>query len=358
MANNIILKINPTLQAKIDVCMAHCPSTEWYGVLFFKEITPLKEFKLSNPKTAQAGNYPVFEAVDMFPIAGGTETYTCGEPTVDIATYAKEHKLLRYHKGMIHSHNKIHAFFSDIDDRTLITEAKDTDYPFYLSLVVSSTSDYVAKIIWKMNETQEITSKFVAKLPYNKEVFIGERVQNKSNNALSTFEVTIERPSEYDIDRATAYDYLKEISERIMPTALKSRVIYPESTVKVNPEFKEMVEKQEEKNEEVTKDTVQAATLLIHRMITGLVSLNDPTTPLVTWWSVINQTATFYSSSDAAKNLMESYWEMLFGDASWDELDYAITIIGGVVKDFKNENTTTFINKAEEYLGDYVNDAN
>jgi hypothetical protein len=54
---------------------------------------------------------------------------------------------------------------------------------------------------------------------------------------------------------------------------------------------------------------------------------------------------------------MESYWEMLFGDASWDELDYAITIIGGVVKDFKNENTTTFINKAEEYLGDYVNDA-
>ena len=353
---NIIIKINPTLQAKIDVCMAHCPNTEWYGVLFYKEITPLKDFKLSNPTTAQVGNYPVFEAVDMFPIAGGTETYTCGEPSVDTATYAKEHKLLRCHKGMIHSHNKLRAFFSNIDNNTLLAEAKDTDYPFYLSLIVSSTSDYVAKLIWKMNETQDITSKFVAKLPYNKEIFIGERFQSKSINALTTFEVSVERPSEYDIDRATAYDYLREISERIMPTALKSRITYSEPTVKVNPEFKEYIEKQEDEKEEVTQDTVQAATLLIHRMITGLISLNDPTVPLDNWRLIIKQTAAFYSSSDAAKDLMENYWEMLFGNALWDELDYAITIIGEVVKDFKNENITTFINKAEEYLGNYVND--
>lgn len=351
----IILKISPKLQAKIDVCMAHCPNTEWYGVLFYKELTPLKEFKLSNSATAQAGSYPVFEAIDMYPIAGGTETYTCGEPSVDTATYAKEHKLLRCHKGMIHSHNKIHAFFSSIDEKTLLTEAKDTDYPFYLSLVVSSTSDYVAKLIWKMNETQDITSKFVAKLPCNKEVFIGERTQNKNINALSTFEVIIERPSEYDIDRATAYEYLMEISERIMPTVLKQSPICTEpSTLKVT-------EKKEEKpaeEEEVKEEVVQEATLFIYRMLTGLVSIGDFNAPLFgsNWQIIIEDTAAFYSSSDTTKNLIEEYWNMLCSNATWDVLDYAVIVIGDVAKGIKNKKTTIFIDKAEEYLNEYVDD--
>lgn len=352
----IILKINPTLQAKIDVCMAHCPSTEWYGVLFYKEVTPLTDFKLSNPSASQAGVYPVFEAIDMFPIAGGTETYTCGEPSVDTATYAKEHKLLRCHKGMIHSHNKLRAFFSGIDDNTLLAEAKDTDYPFFLSLVVSSTSDYVAKLIWKMNEIQSTTSRFVAKLPLNKEIFVGEKFNSKSLRSLLTFEVAVERPSEWDIDRASAYDYLREISERIMPTVLKQKASCSKPpTFKVNPELKENTDKPVEEDD-VKEEVVQDATLLIYRMVTGLVSINNLVTPLGNWQLIIEETANFYYSSEEAENLIEEYWEMLFRNASWDVLDYAVTIIGGVVKEVKRKKITTFIDKAEGYLNEYVRD--
>ena len=354
----IILKINPTLQAKIDVCMAHCPSTEWYGVLFYKEVTPLTEFKLSNPSASQAGNYPVFEAIDMFPIAGGTETYTCGEPSVDTAHYAKEHKLLRCHKGMIHSHNKLRAFFSGIDDNTLLAEAKDTDYPFFLSLIVSSTSDYVAKLIWKMNETQSTTSRFVAKLPLNKEIFVGEKFNSKSLHSLLTFEVSVERPSEWDIDRASSYDYLREVSERIMPTVLKQKASCPEpATVKVNPEIKENPDKPVEENE-VKEEVVQDATLLIYRMVTGLVSINSFATPLCTWQLLIDETANFYYSSKEAEDLIDEYWEMLCRNTTWDAIDYALNIIDDTVKEVKREKIAAFIDKAKDYLSEYYGDIN
>ena len=358
MDYRIKLKISPALQAKIDVCMAHCPVTEWYGILFFKS-TGLQDFKLSDQQNPEKhGTYPEFEAVDMFPIAGGTETYTSGEPSVDIATYAMEHGLLRCHKGMIHSHNKMRAFFSSIDENTLESEIRDTDYPFYLSLVVSSTSEYAAKLIWKWDEAQVVTSEFTALLPFNKKVVVGKRQQTSNKRVLSKFDLNVIRPDESEIDRSNAFSYLMEVGEKIMPTALRAATPQNNRNPLVLDDVpdksdEEIQKEKEEQHQEMLKD----ATILLYRMIVGYVAVN-PNDKLSDWTLMIKQTAKFYEDNEN-QEFMQSYWDSLLAYFQWaavKEVRDLFDEITKTVKALKDEKLNEYLDSVKEYLIDYIED--
>lgn len=357
MDNNINLKILPALQAKIDVCMAHCPVTEWYGILFYKS-KGLQDFQLSDQKNPEKhGTYPEFEAIDMFPIAGGTETYTSGEPSVDIANYAMEHGLLRCHKGMIHSHNKIRAFFSGIDENTLEAEIKDTDYPFYLSLVVSSTSDYVAKLIWKWDEAQVVTSEFTALLPFNKKVVVGKRQQTSNKRVLAKFDLNVIRPDEAEIDRSNAFSYLMEVGEKIMPTAFRAAIPQNNKNPLVLDDVpakldEEVQKEEEERQQEILND----ATTLLYRMITGYIVVS-PNDKLSDWTLMIKQTAKFYEDEDNIESL-ECYWNVLLTHTfSWAAVEKSLDIFDEVVKTVKDKTLQEYFDNVKQYIADTIDES-
>lgn len=355
MDNNIKLKISAALQAKIDVCMAHCPTTEWYGILFYKS-TGLQNFQLSDPQNPEKhGTYPEFEAVDMFPIAGGTETYTSGEPSVDIANYAMEHGLLRCHKGMIHSHNKIRAFFSSIDEHTLEAEIRDTDYPFYLSLVVSSTSDYVAKLIWKWDEAQIVTSEFTALLPFNKKVVIGQRQQTFNKKVLSKFDLNVIRPDETEIDRSNAFSYLKEVGEKIMPVAFRTVVSQNNNTNSDIP-IKSADELQKEEDDR-QQEILTNATIVLYRMIVGYIAVNA-NDKLSDWLLMIKQTAKFYKD-EATREDIENYWGSLLSYfPDWAAVEKSLDIFDDTTKVVaKEKDIKSYILSVKQYLKDYISES-
>lgn len=358
MDYRIKLKISPALQAKIDVCMAHCPTTEWYGILFYKS-TGLQNFKLSDQQNPENhGTYPEFEAVDMFPIAGGTETYTSGEPSVDIATYAMEHGLIRCHKGMVHSHNKIRAFFSGIDENTLESEIRDTDYPFYLSLVVSSTSDYVAKLIWKWDEAQIVTSEFTALLPFNKKVIVGQRQQTFNKKVLSKFDLDVVRPSEAEIDRSNAFSYLMEVGEKIMPTAFRTAALQnnnPNPFVLDDIPTKSADELQKEE-EDRQQEILTNATIVLYRMIVGYIAVNA-NDKLSDWLLMIKQTAKFYEDEEN-RDAIENYWSSLLSDfPDWAAIEKSADIFDEVTKTVKDKALRKYLKNVKQYLIDYISDS-
>lgn len=357
MDYRIKLKISPALQAKIDVCMAHCPTTEWYGILFYKS-TGLQNFKLSDQQNPENhGTYPEFEAVDMFPIAGGTETYTSGEPSVDIATYAMEHSLLRCHKGMIHSHNKMRAYFSGIDENTLESEIRDTDYPFYLSLVVSSTSEYAAKLIWKWDEAQVITSEFTALLPFNKKVVVGKRQQTSNKRVLSKFDLNVIRPDESEIDRSNAFSYLMEVGEKIMPTALRAAIPQNNRNPLVLDDVPaKSAEEAQKEEEEHQQEILNDATTLLYRMIIGYIVVS-PNDKLSDWTLMIKQTAKFYEDEDNQESL-ECYWNVLLTHTfSWAAVEKSLDIFDEVVKTVKDKTLQEYFDSVKQYIADTIDES-
>ena len=89
--------------------------------------------------------------------------------------------------------------------------------------------------------------------------------------------------------------------------------------------------------------------------VLSVVAYNEPVTKAFIE-GVRGVDCTAVLSSLMTKNLIEEYWNMLCSNATWDVLDYAVIVIGDVAKGIKNKKTTIFIDKAEEYLNEYVDD--
>lgn len=127
------LTIADKTQRKINRLMSMFPDREWSGVLFYTK----------DGETLTAEDFVVLNV--------GFSTYTSFEITKEVASYIAENmELASMAMGLIHSHNKMAAFFSVTDMNTMRIEGEERNN--FLSLVVSSTTDYVARITFKARE--------------------------------------------------------------------------------------------------------------------------------------------------------------------------------------------------------------
>ena len=114
---------------------------EWCGVLFYK-----KEGSFEN-------NDLKITCVDIFPMDIGSGGFTDFDDTPDIAAYRCEHlELLEegIYEGLIHSHNRMKAFFSGTDTNTLLEEGTDRNH--FVSLIVNNEGSYVAAVTRRIKQ--------------------------------------------------------------------------------------------------------------------------------------------------------------------------------------------------------------
>ena len=140
-SNNITLNTKPSvvisrkIQNQILFLHSKIKSTEWSGILLYKElsgdITDINNLKLS--------------AQDVFLQDIGSSAYTeytADESIIDMYDNIPEADTMR--TGHIHTHHSMQAFFSGTDASELHDNAIHYDY--YLSLIVNFEGTYKAKI--------------------------------------------------------------------------------------------------------------------------------------------------------------------------------------------------------------------
>jgi proteasome lid subunit RPN8/RPN11 len=134
MENNQKIKviIEPKVTKVIEYFCQRMTDIEWSGTVFY-EINSIR-----NPSKA------VVRVKDIFLQGIGSAAYTESDFDGDLFKYAREKKLMDYTKGIIHSHNKMRAYFSGTD----VNELKENcvHHNIYLSLVVNNNLDVVATI--------------------------------------------------------------------------------------------------------------------------------------------------------------------------------------------------------------------
>lgn len=128
-----LLKISNLLESKIRLLCATFPDNEWSGSLFYKELEP-----------------NVYEALDICLMDIGSSSFTSYEESPLIIDYRINHPELLENgvcEGLIHSHNRMAAFFSGTDESTIKKLAKDAYN--YISLIVNNNGSYVARVTHK-----------------------------------------------------------------------------------------------------------------------------------------------------------------------------------------------------------------
>ena len=136
---NIVIPKN--VEEKIRHLCSVVHEVEWSGVLFYK-----KEGSFEN-------NDLKITCVDIFPMDIGSGGFTDFDDTPDIAAYRCEHlELLEegIYEGLIHSHNRMKAFFSGTDTNTLLEEGTDRNH--FVSLIVNNEGSYVAAVTRRIKQ--------------------------------------------------------------------------------------------------------------------------------------------------------------------------------------------------------------
>lgn len=134
------LLFKSNVQVKIQELCNIIPFNEWSGILFYKV------------KGIIGKGGTTIEALDIFLMDEGTETFTSFEATHDVATYMVENPELMeegVYQGIIHSHHNMGAFLSGTDLTTLIDFGKSQVH--CLSVVVDNRGKVVAKITYKIS---------------------------------------------------------------------------------------------------------------------------------------------------------------------------------------------------------------
>lgn len=135
------LVISKPALAKIKEWCTQLPDSEWSGTLFYR----IKEGSFAEKNL-------VLEAVDFYVSDIGSSVFTSFETSPDILTYQDENDLLDCYAGMLHSHDKLSAFFSGTDESTLKKEGASMNH--FLSLVVNNSGPYCARLTYKEMITQ------------------------------------------------------------------------------------------------------------------------------------------------------------------------------------------------------------
>ena len=136
---NIVIPKN--VEEKIRHLCSVVHEVEWSGVLFYK-----KEGSFEN-------NDLKITCVDIFPMDIGSGGFTDFDDTPDIAAYRCEHLELLdegIYEGLIHSHNRMKAFFSGTDTNTLLEEGTDRNH--FVSLIVNNEGSYVAAVTRRIKQ--------------------------------------------------------------------------------------------------------------------------------------------------------------------------------------------------------------
>lgn len=181
---DIELVIPENVYYKIQQWGLHIPNKEWSGILFYKV---KGSFETSLTLTCK----------DIYVCNIGSSAFTSFDHKPEIIRYADEHNLLDCFHGLIHSHNHMASFFSDIDNNTLKEQGEQM--PHFLSLIVNNSMKMTAKI------TRMVIYKA---LSYN--TYKGKNIKMKKDaliESLQTFDVKIKLPD--------SNNTVKEIQERI-----------------------------------------------------------------------------------------------------------------------------------------------
>lgn len=130
------LTLTDKVESKIRWWCSRLPDNEWSGVLFYDYKGSLKRKNLA------------LTAVDFLVLDIGTSGYTEFVEDERIISYACSQGLVNQQVALIHSHNRMKAFFSGEDTNTLIKEGSARNH--FLSLIVNNKGEYVAAITRKV----------------------------------------------------------------------------------------------------------------------------------------------------------------------------------------------------------------
>ena len=144
MEKSFKLIVTAPLEAKIRYLCSMFPDKEYSGTLFYTFKGSLKKGDL------------VISAKDFYLQDIGNATYTEFKNDATLVTYMIDNNLLDCCTGIMHSHNRMSAFFSGTDINTLESEGKDNNH--FVSLIVNNKGDYTAMI------TSKVTERFTGKM--------------------------------------------------------------------------------------------------------------------------------------------------------------------------------------------------
>lgn len=143
------LVIPDEVEKKIRFLCRNIWDVEWSGVLFYKVSGSFEDKSL------------VITCVDIFQMDEGTGGYTEYNMSPDVVGYMCDHPELLdegIYQGLIHSHNRMPAFFSGTDTGTLGAEGNDMNH--FVSLIVNNEGKYTAAVTRRFKVTRTIVEDY------------------------------------------------------------------------------------------------------------------------------------------------------------------------------------------------------
>lgn len=205
---NLSLTINENLYKKIQYLCSKIDQVEWSGVLFWKY-----EGDLQNPETFK------INAIDVFPMQKGSQTYTEFEFGPEVVDYMMANDILECKYGLIHSHNNMSTFFSGTDNEELQENAGN--HNTYLSLIVNNRMEMCAKLAIKGSI---VTTESFMKMtdPDGNEFNVG--LQNSTKDVVFTHTCNIIKPSYVvdDVSFAARVEAICTVQPKPAKTATKA----------------------------------------------------------------------------------------------------------------------------------------
>lgn len=202
------------VERKIRYMCSRFPSLEWSGTLFYKVSGSFESKDLT------------IECIDFFVMDVGSATLTAFNDSEDIVGYEAQHPELldvNVYEGLIHSHNKMAAYFSGTDLDTLKTEGNDRNH--FVSLIVNNEGNYKAAITKKLQiEVTNVVKGTIdrSRLSYydsfNNEKKIIEQNKNLGEKILNKTVVNKGEIIQYyylNIEKEVAHNEFSELEERI-----------------------------------------------------------------------------------------------------------------------------------------------
>lgn len=165
------LYIPVDVETKIRHLCNKIHSVEWSGVLFYTS-----EGSLDN------GTFQV-TCKDIYVMDIGSSGYTEFDDSPAILNYQCTHpELLEegVQEGLIHSHNKMSAFFSGTDVSTLIDKGEYKNH--FLSLIVNNAGKYVGRITRKVVTDSHIEAHIITTTSSYYNSFEDRRISISNNN--------------------------------------------------------------------------------------------------------------------------------------------------------------------------------
>jgi hypothetical protein len=128
------LLLSKEIQLQIDRAHTRVGAREWSGILFFSVVRDTPDVEDLELKAEM-----------FFPMDVGSEAFTSFDANHELLEiYRKYPQAMELRTGLIHTHHTMSSFFSSVDERTLLENARF--YPFYLSLIMSMKTEPIARI--------------------------------------------------------------------------------------------------------------------------------------------------------------------------------------------------------------------